>query len=397
MDPSPAVGQSGEIQLRLGRACWLGFARAPSVLAFCFRHTVANLRKELSHDCGEKGLDPVRGFAFSVALPVHPPPKTGARLVQATIPFAKESVAGSWWHVASTGLLLGGFFAGTLLLPSLIARLGCSILAGLTMIRFFVIFHDQQHHAILAKSRIAEVGMRLFGIFVLSPSSIWRESHDYHHKHNSKLRSAHIGSFPVMTRANYIASSKRERLHYLAMRHPLTIFLGYISVFMVGMSIAPFLKDPRKHLDGLFAVLVHLAIAAALVVYFGWVALLLTQTIPFLVTLSLGSYLFYAQHNFPGVIYSDSAGWAYEKAALESSSYLKGNWFVAWFTGNIGYHHIHHINHRIPFYRLPEVFNAIPELQSPSVTSLAPMEMIRCLRLKVWDAEAGRMVGLAEL
>ena len=265
------------------------------------------------------------------------------------------------------------------------------------MIRFFVIYHDQQHHAILAKSRLAEAIMQVFGMLVLSPSSIWRASHDYHHKHNSKLRSAHIGSFPVMTKDQFIGSTRWERLTYLSARHPLTIFLGYFSVFLIGMTIAPFLRDPRRHLDGLLALVIHVAVGVMLVTYFGWVALLLTQTLPFLITLGLGSYLFYAQHNFPGVSYSDSKGWAYEKAALESSSYLKGNFFVAWFTGNIGYHHIHHINHKIPFYRLPEVFIAIPDLQSATTTSLAPIDILRCLRLKVWDVEAGEMVGVAGL
>ena len=338
-----------------------------------------------------------RCLCLTAPLSVSALPKTGARLVQATIPFAKEDVGRSWWHLVSTGLLLLGAFIGTLGFVPLYARVSCSILAGLTMIRFFVIFHDQQHHAILARSRTAEAVMRVFGIFVLSPSSIWRESHDYHHKHNSKLRSAHIGSFPVMTRAQYIKSSRWERVHYLSMRHPLTIFLGYLSVFIVGMSLSPFLRDPRKHRDGLYAILLHLSISVALVHFGGWGALLLTQTIPFLITLGIGSYLFYAQHNFPGVSYNDSAGWAYEKAALESSSYLKGSWLVSWFTGNIGYHHIHHLNHRIPFYRLPEVFGAISELQTPNVTSLAFPEIVRCLRLKVWDAEAGRMVGVAGL
>jgi omega-6 fatty acid desaturase (delta-12 desaturase) len=112
------------------------------------------------------------------------------------------------------------------------------------------------------------------------------------------------------------------------------------------------------------------------------------------VACAIGSYLFYAQHNFPTVTFEDREGWTYEKAALESSSYMKTSRIMAWFTGNIGYHHIHHLNARIPFYRLPEVLRAMPELQRPKTTSLSPAEMFRCLRLKVWDVEAQRMVGL---
>jgi omega-6 fatty acid desaturase (delta-12 desaturase) len=76
---------------------------------------------------------------------------------------------------------------------------------------------------------------------------------------------------------------------------------------------------------------------------------------------------------------------------------MKTGPIMAWFTANIGYHHLHHLNSHIPFYRLPEVVAAIPELQTPRTTSLHPMEIIRCLRLKVWDAEAQRMVGLGDL
>jgi omega-6 fatty acid desaturase (delta-12 desaturase) len=124
---------------------------------------------------------------------------------------------------------------------------------------------------------------------------------------------------------------------------------------------------------------------------------LLTQFIPHFVASGIGSYLFYAQHNFPTVKFQDKAGWTYEKAALESSSYLKTSRIMAWFTGNIGYHHIHHLNARIPFYRLPEVLKAMPELQNPKTTTLSPREILRCLRLKVWDVEAQQMVALPQV
>src|SRR6185436_20997034 len=115
---------------------------------------------------------------------------------------------------------------------------------------------------ILSKSRLAEGLMRVFGILSLSPSSIWRSSHNYHHKHNSKLRSAHIGSFPIMTRAEYLASSKGVRFRYLFMRHPLTILFGYVFVFLHGMCLYPFMSKPREHFDCLTAFVVHLGIGA---------------------------------------------------------------------------------------------------------------------------------------
>ncbi len=262
------------------------------------------------------------------------------------------------------------------------------------MLRFFVIYHDQQHEAILPHSRLAESLMRIFGIIALSPSTVWRSSHNHHHTHNSKLRGSHIGSFPIMTRANFVKCSKAKRFNYLFMRHPLTILFGYIFVFLHGMCLYPFLNKPREHADCLIAFVIHIEAAAAITYFFGWLALLLTLVLPFFIADAIGAYLFYAQHNFPGVSFNDNAGWTYDKAALESSSYLKTGPLWAWFTANIGYHHIHHLNARIPFYRLPEVLNAIPELKHPRTTSLHPMEIIRCLRLKVWDVEAQRMISV---
>jgi omega-6 fatty acid desaturase (delta-12 desaturase) len=317
-----------------------------------------------------------------------------------TKPYAKDNPLKSWWCILSTTFYLVAASAGTLpelpLIPHvpLAVRFFCSFMTGMLILRMFVIYHDQQHSAILPKSRIAEIFMRVFGIWVLSPSSIWRSSHDYHHAHNSKLRSAHIGSYPVMTKEQYQKSSRGERFQYLFMRHPLTILFGYVFVFLYGMVVNPFLSSPRRHFDCLLALLLHVAIGVTLVVSCGWLALGLMLVFPRILACAMGSYLFYAQHNFPGVSFKDKAGWTFEKAALESSSYMKTSPVMAWFTGNIGYHHIHHLNHRVPFYRLPELYRDVPELQQAKTTTLRPMDVIRCLRLKVWDVETQTMVGV---
>jgi len=323
--------------------------------------------------------------------------RTGPELIVATKRYASDFTAKSWWCIVSTAGLLLVALAGTLWNVHPVARLACSVLSGLLVLRFFVIYHDQQHLAILPKSRVAEAIMWVFGILALSPSSIWRSSHNHHHNHNSKLLGSHIGSFPIMTRRQFLKSSASTRRKYLFMRHPLTILGGYFFVFFYGMCLNPLRNDPKKHFDCLIAVLLHVAIGVTLTVVWGWTALLLTQTIPHLIACAIGSYLFYAQHNFPAVAFNDKAGWTYEKAALESSSFLKTNPVMAWFTGNIGYHHIHHLNAHIPFYRLPEALRGMPELQTSRMTSLHPREIFRCLRLKVWDVEAQRMVGLRQL
>ncbi len=323
--------------------------------------------------------------------------RTGKDLILATKPFAVDSPVKSWWYVLSTGGLLALAVAGTFTHFHPVIRLGFSLLTGLLTLRFFVIYHDQQHEAILSHSRLAEVLMQVFGVLVLSPSSVWRSSHNHHHNHNSKLRGSNIGSFPIMTRDNFLKSSRGKRFRYLFMRHPLTILFGYVFVFFYGMCLYPFLNKPREHWDGLVAAVLHVAIIVGVTWFLGWTTLCFAVLLPFFIADAIGTYLFYAQHNFPGVSFRDSAGWTYDKAALESSSYMKTGRVAAWFTANIGYHHIHHLNARIPFYRLPEVFHTLREVSQPRITTLHPLEILRCLRLKVWDVDAQQMIGVRGL
>lgn len=322
--------------------------------------------------------------------------RTGKELILATREYAHEDRSRSWFAVVSTLLLLAACLVGAVALPWLVAQLLLSVVAGLFMVRMFVLYHDHQHHAILDRSKLADGLMRFWGILILTPSSIWRHSHNTHHAKNSKLRSTHIGSYPVMTVERFRRSSRAERFRYLASRHPLTIALGYITVFFGSMCVVPLLNDPKKHRDALYAILLHFVLYVVAVVTLGWLAALLLLAIPMTVASALGAYLFYSQHNFPTVTYLDQDGWTYEGAALESSSHCRMGPLMNYFTANIGYHHIHHLNSKIPYYRLPEALAGMPKLQSPKTTSLHPAEMIRCLRLQLWDVPRQRMVTLKE-
>ena len=313
--------------------------------------------------------------------------------MRATKAYTFDSTLKSWWFVLSTAFLLTLAFAGTLADIHWLGNLAFSIAAGLLLVRMFVIYHDQQHRAILPRSRVAEALMRIFGLLILGPSTIWRSSHNHHHNHNSRLGGAHIGSFPIMTTEQFDSVRGRRRFTYLFMRHPLTILFGYIFIFMFGMCLYPFFKRPSKHTDSLVAFLLHVGLITVVSVFLGGQVLLLTILVPYFIAMGIGSYLFYAQHNFPDATFSDRAGWTYETAAMTSSSYMKMNPFMAWVTANIGYHHVHHLNSRIPFYRLPEVMKALPELQTAKTTSLHPAEIARCLRLNSWNVATQNMVG----
>jgi omega-6 fatty acid desaturase (delta-12 desaturase) len=157
------------------------------------------------------------------------------------------------------------------------------------------------------------------------------------------------------------------------------------------------MSSPRRHWDSLVVLVLHYAIAIFLFVHFGPLTWFLTFFLPFFLSHMMGAYLFYAQHNFPGVTFRKNVEWSYTNAALESSSYMELNPVMQWVTANIGYHHIHHLNSKIPFYRLPEAMKAIPELQKAKVTTLKLSDIVSCLRLKVWDADQNKMIGFDEM
>jgi omega-6 fatty acid desaturase (delta-12 desaturase) len=318
----------------------------------------------------------------------------GKELILATRQYAKEDRAKSWFHVLSTLFLMLAAYAGTMLVPFLAGKIICSLLAPFITIRMFVIYHDFEHHAILDKSFAAKVIMTLFGMFTLAPVSIWKRSHDYHHKHNSKLFSSSIGSYLIITKEKFESLSPAEQRKYLFSRHPLTMLFGYFTMFLFGISLKSFVGNPKKHFDSLIAMIIHITATVLVIVYAGWQTYILLMFIPFFISGLLGYYLFYAQHNFPGVVFNDNVNWSYEKAALESSSFLDMSPVMHWFTANIGYHHVHHLNSRIPFYRLPEVMEKFPELQHPKRTSFAFKDIAACLKLKVWDSEQRKMVGV---
>ena len=233
----------------------------------------------------------------------------------------------------------------------------------------------------------------MYGVLVLAPPTVWKQTHDYHHAHTAKIVGSHVGSFAMMTTEMYRASSPRLRLAYRVVRHPLTIALGYPAIFFYGMCVAALQRNARRHWDAAVAIAVHLALLAVVGWRFGGLATLLVIVAPLAVACALGSYLFYAQHNFPGMTVQPRQSWSYVRAALESSSSMELGSVMGWFTGNIGYHHVHHLNAAIPFYRLPEAMRAIPALQQARRTSLHPRDVIACLRLKLWDPARREMVG----
>lgn len=322
--------------------------------------------------------------------------RVGRELFNATLPFVEVSVARSWWYVGSTFSLMIGVLIGAGIAPWWPVRTALSVLGALLMVRAFITYHDYMHGAILRHSLLARVLFRLYAAFALTPPRSWKKSHNYHHGNVGKISTESIGAFPVMTTEMWREASTRERLSYRLQRHPLVVVLSYLTIFAYSICLQPLLREPRKYWDSGLALLGHTGLIAGLWLAGGFSTAFFVVILPMTIASALGSYLFFAQHSFKRMHIITPEAWTFYRAALESSSYMRLNKIMQWFTGNIGYHHIHHLNLRIPFYRLPEAMAAIPELQTPVTTSLAPHDIIACFQSSLWDQDKHQMVSYRE-
>jgi omega-6 fatty acid desaturase (delta-12 desaturase) len=322
--------------------------------------------------------------------------RIGKELIKATAPFAVEDEAKSWRLVGSTFSLMVASLTGAAIAPWWPLRLMFSVLGGLMMVRAFITYHDYMHGAILPGSRFAWVLFRVYAVFALAPPRSWRKSHNYHHGHVGKISKASVGAFPLITTKMWRESTPAQRASYRFQRHPMVVLLGYFTIFFYSISLLPLLQNPLKNWDSALVLSGHVGLVMLLWLYGGFDVAFFAVLLPMTIASALGSYLFFAQHSFKRMHVISPEAWTYYRAALESSSYMRLNNLMQWFTGNIGYHHIHHLNIRIPFYRLPETMAAIPELQSPVTTTLAPRDIVDCFRSCLWDENSQRMVSYRE-
>lgn len=330
-------------------------------------------------------------------------PRTKKELFEATRPFAKESRGRSWWCVVSTFVALAAVLTVAGIAPWWPLRVAVAVVGGLLFVRAFILFHDYLHGSLLRDSRLASVLFYAYGLVALTPPRYWRHSHNFHHANVGKpitpedgafsLLTSDVGSFPLMTTDMWQQASTWQRWRYRFTRHTLTILGAYVTVFLGGLCLVPLLRNPRKNWEGALSLLAHGGLIAALWVWAGFPALFFAFLLPYAIAAAAGAYLFFAQHNFNGTKILPAEEWSHYRGALESSSYMQLGPIMRWFTGNIGYHHVHHLNSLIPFYRLPEAMAAIAELQHPTVTSLRPHDVLACLQLNLWDPQKQRLVS----
>ena len=317
-------------------------------------------------------------------------------LYQATREFARQSPARSWWSVGSTFALLVTSLSGAVLAPWWPVRLLASMLAALLLVRTFILYHDFMHGAILPGSKIARAVFYTYAAVNLTPPRSWRDSHNFHHANVGRITESNAGAFPLMTAEMWRKASPLERMGYRVIRHPVTILCAYLTIFFFSITLLSLLRRPSRYWDSALALLAHGAAFAALWLFAGFDAVFFALLLPMTIAAALGGYLFYAQHSFPEMRILPDAEWTVYRASLVSAGYLRLGPVLRWFTGNIGFHHIHHLNSLIPFYRLPDAMATLPELQHPSVTTLTPSAIAACFRTNLWDVSRGRMIAYRE-
>ncbi|MBX2811274.1 MAG: fatty acid desaturase [Myxococcales bacterium] len=323
-------------------------------------------------------------------------PRSGPELIRASKPFSEEDSWTTWRLFITTVAVAAVCFWAAAWKPAGPFRYIGAIVLGLTNVRLFIFYHDTMHGALFRDSPLGKLVMRLYGLLILVPDRVWKDSHNYHHSHNAKIVGASIGSFPILTVRMWRKASSFQRLLYRMARGPVNMIFGYFTVFLLGMVIRPLIKNPTRNYSAMWSLVIHYASVALITYIADFETAFLAFLFPVMLSCALGSYLFYAQHNFPDAVMKDRQNWTYTEAALLSSSMMTGGPVMRWFTGDIGFHHVHHLNSSIPFYRLEETMNALPELQAPGKTSLSLIDIWRCFDLDLWDPEAGRMVSIRE-
>lgn len=270
------------------------------------------------------------------------------------------------------------------------------IIAAFFLVRIFIIFHDCCHFSFFKNRTANKVLGTITGILTLFPYSQWQHDHSIHHASSGNLDKRGTGDIWVLTVDEYKAASTFEKIKYRLYRNPFVMFgLGPIYVFLLKNR---FNKKGARRNERYNTYLTNVAIVA-LIVFFCWilgtVPFLLIQGPIFLISGTLGIWLFYVQHTFEDSYFEENDEWEYVKAAVEGSSYYKLPKFLQWLSGNIGYHHVHHLSPRVPNYKLEEVHNNTQPLQKVPTITLATS--LKSLKFRLWDPQNKRFVSYNDL
>jgi len=326
-------------------------------------------------------------------------PIDGRQIFRAVSIFAKPVVARSVFELIITVVpfmllwaltwmaLTSGYWLGLLL----------AIPAGGLLLRLFVIQHDCGHGSLFRRRATNDWVGRALSVLTLTPYDSWRKSHAHHHATSGNLGKRGKGDVDTLTVAEYRARSPRQRLLYRLYRNPL-IFLAigpaYTFLLRHRFPLGHLNAGWRAWLSTLGTNAVIVAVAAVVIRQIGFVQFIAVHAPIALVAATAGVWLFYIQHQFEHTVWDAESDWSFHDAALHGSSHYDLPLVLRWFTGNIGIHHVHHLSSRIPFYRLPQVLRAHPELTTVSRLTLG--QSLATMRLRLWDDDKRRLCSLSE-
>jgi omega-6 fatty acid desaturase (delta-12 desaturase) len=260
------------------------------------------------------------------------------------------------------------------------------------LIRSLIIAHDCGHGAMFRPRRANDIAGTLTALLAFTPYEQWRHEHAQHHATGGDLDNRGIGDIITMTVAEYARAPRRTRVRYRLYRSPWVLFtIGPMIQFLILQRVSRRKMSAREQWSIWQTNLMIAVMVTTLCLTLGVKTYLVIQLTTMFIAYSLGVWLFYVQHQFEGVYWARHEQWEFEKGAVDGSSFYKLPRVLQWITGSIGYHHIHHLSPKIPNYYLEKCYRENPMFQN--VKHITLRSSLRSLRFRLWDEEAGRLVG----
>ena len=269
-------------------------------------------------------------------------------------------------------------------------------LAGAFMVRVFIISHDCGHGSFFKSRTANDIWGFITGVLTFTPYHHWRWEHALHHSTSGDLDRRGMGDIWTLTVQEYLESSRWRRFAYRLARNPIILFvIAPLFIFVVKHRFPKAEASRRERYSVYWTNLAILVMAGGLSWAFGLKNYLLLQVMVSTIAGSAGVWLFYVQHQFEGVYWERREQWDYATAALQGSSFYKLPKVLQWFSGNIGFHHIHHLSPRIPNYHLEKCHKAEPLFQT--VKPITLLSSLKSFTFRLWDEQRGRLVGYSHL
>jgi acyl-lipid omega-6 desaturase (Delta-12 desaturase) len=267
-----------------------------------------------------------------------------------------------------------------------------AVLAAGFMVRIFIISHDCGHGSFFPSRRANDILGFITGVLTFTPYFHWRWEHALHHGTSGDLDRRGTGDVWTLTVQEYLAASRWKRFAYRFTRNPVVLFgLAPLAMFFVKQRF-PAAKAPKRERHSVaWTNLALLGAGVGMSFLFGFKAYILLQALVMAIAGTAGIWLFYVQHQFEGVYWQRNESWDYATAALQGSSFYKLPKVLQWFSGNIGFHHIHHLSPRIPNYHLEKCHRAEPLFQT--VKPITLFGSLKSLTFRLWDEQRQRLVG----